>query len=34
VALTDSQEKVAQAIEKAGGVAIITRFTREGVLQE
>jgi mevalonate kinase len=34
VALTDSQEEVAQAIEKAGGKAIITRFTREGVLQE
>lgn len=34
VALTDSQVEVAQAIEKAGGKAIITRFTREGVLQE
>ena len=34
VSLTDSQEDVAQAIEKAGGKAIITRFTREGVLQE
>ena len=31
VALTDLQEEVAQAIEKAGGKAIITRFTREGV---
>lgn len=34
VALTDSQEDVAQAIEKVGGKAIITRFTGEGVLQE
>ncbi len=34
VALTDSQVEVAHAIEKAGGKAIITRFTREGVLQE
>jgi mevalonate kinase len=34
VALTDSQEEVAQAIENAGGKAIITRFAREGVLQE
>lgn len=34
VALTDSQVEIAQAIEKAGGKAIITRFTREGVLQE
>jgi mevalonate kinase len=34
VALTDSQVEVAQAIENAGGKAIITRFTREGVLQE
>lgn len=34
VALTDSQEDVAHAIEKAGGKAIITQFTREGVLQE
>jgi len=34
VALTDSQEEVAQAIEKAGGKAIITGFTRKGVLQE
>lgn len=34
MALTDSQEEVAQAIENAGGKAIITRFTREGVLQE
>jgi mevalonate kinase len=34
VALTDSQVEVANAIEKAGGKAIITRFTREGVLQE
>jgi mevalonate kinase len=34
LALTDSQEEVANAIEKAGGKAIITTFTREGVLQE
>lgn len=34
VALTDSQEEVAHAIENAGGKAIISRFTREGVLQE
>jgi len=34
VALTDSQVEVAHAIENAGGKAIITRFTREGVLQE
>jgi mevalonate kinase len=34
VALTDSQEDVSNAIEKAGGKAIITIFTREGVLQE
>ncbi|MCX9085606.1 MAG: mevalonate kinase [Candidatus Methanoperedens sp.] len=34
VALTDSQEVVALAIEKTGGRAIITTFTKEGVLQE
>ncbi|MDP2767344.1 MAG: mevalonate kinase [Candidatus Methanoperedens sp.] len=34
VALTDSPHKVADAIEKAGGQAIITRFTSEGVVQE
>jgi mevalonate kinase len=34
VALTDSQDEVAQAIENAGGKAIITGFTREGVLKE
>lgn len=34
VALTDSPRKVASAIERAGGRAIITEFTAEGVLQE
>jgi len=34
VALSDSQDEVAHAIEKAGGKAIITRFTQEGVLKE
>lgn len=34
VALTDSPREVAEAIEKAGGQAIITRFTSEGVKQE
>lgn len=33
VALTDSPRKVASAIEKAGGQAIITRFTAKGVVQ-
>ena len=33
VALTDSPEKVANAIEKAGGSAIISSFTPDGVLQ-
>jgi len=33
VALTDSPEKVANAIEKAGGSAIISGFTPDGVLQ-
>ncbi len=33
VALTDSPRDVAAAIEKAGGQAIITRFTSEGVKQ-
>ncbi|MFZ3384220.1 MAG: mevalonate kinase [Candidatus Methanoperedens sp.] len=33
VALTDSPRKVANAIEKAGGSAIISSFTQEGVLQ-
>lgn len=33
VALTDSQDEVAQAIENAGGKAIITRFTKEGVIK-
>jgi mevalonate kinase len=34
VALTDSQVEVAHAIENVGGKAIVTRFTRDGVLQE
>jgi mevalonate kinase len=34
VALTDSPEEVAAAIEKAGGQAIITRFTSEGVKEQ
>ena len=34
VALTDSPRGVADAIEKAGGQAIITRFTTEGVILE
>jgi len=34
VALTDSPSKVASAIERAGGRAIITGFTAEGVLKE
>ncbi len=34
VALTDSPREVADAIEKAGGQAIITRFTSEGVIKE
>ncbi len=34
VALTDSKEEVAYAIEKAGGKAIITGFTGEGVRKE
>lgn len=34
VAITDSPGEVAYAIEKAGGTAIITRFTHNGVLQE
>ncbi|MCX9010059.1 MAG: mevalonate kinase [Candidatus Methanoperedens sp.] len=34
VALTDSPRKVASAIERAGGKAIVTEFTAEGVLQE
>ncbi len=34
VALTDSPEKVASAIEAAGGEAIITRFTSKGVIKE
>ncbi|MFA4935521.1 MAG: mevalonate kinase [Candidatus Methanoperedens sp.] len=34
VALTDSPRDVAGAIEKAGGQAIITRFTSKGVIQE
>jgi len=33
VALTDSPGEVARAIEKAGGSAIISGFTRDGVLQ-
>ena len=33
VALTDSPRKVANAIEKAGGSAIISSFTPDGVLQ-
>ncbi|NJD53554.1 MAG: mevalonate kinase [Candidatus Methanoperedens sp.] len=33
VALTDSPEEVATAIEKAGGSAIISSFTPDGVLQ-
>lgn len=33
VALTDSPRQVAEAIEKAGGQAIITRFTKKGVVQ-
>ena len=33
-ALTDSPFEVASAIEKAGGTAIITKFTSDGVLQE
>lgn len=34
VALTDSPGKVASAISKAGGQAIITKFTKEGILKE
>lgn len=34
VALTDSPHEVASAIERAGGRAIITGFTRDGVMQE
>jgi mevalonate kinase len=34
VALSDSPREVAEAIEKAGGRAIITRATPEGVIQE
>lgn len=34
VALTDSPNKIASAIERAGGQAIITRFTSRGVIQE
>lgn len=34
VALTGSPREVADAIEKAGGQAIITRFTSKGVIQE
>lgn len=34
VALTDSPQKVASAIEKAGGHAIVTRFTPNGVQTE
>lgn len=34
VALSDSPQEVAKAIEKAGGQAIITSFTSEGVLPE
>jgi len=34
VALTDSPHVVAKAIEKAGGQAIITRFTEKGVVQQ
>jgi mevalonate kinase len=34
VALTDSPQKVAPAIEKAGGQAIVTRFTSNGVQKE
>ena len=33
-ALTDSPKKVASAIKSAGGTAIITEFTKEGVLRE
>ena len=34
VALTDSPDEVASAIEAAGGRAIITKFTSQGVVQE
>ncbi|HLB69747.1 MAG: mevalonate kinase [Candidatus Methanoperedens sp.] len=34
VALTDSPDRVASAIEAAGGQAIVTAFTKEGVRQE
>ena len=34
VALTDSPEEVASAIEAAGGQAIITKFTSQGVVSE
>jgi mevalonate kinase len=34
VAITDSQEEVASAIEAAGGQAIITKFTSQGVVSE